>query len=325
MTARTDMAPIGPGGRLPLVDAARGGALAAMIVYHFAWDLSFYDLIATEIATSRPWQIFARAIAGSFLALVGVSLVLATRGGLRPRPYLRRLALVTGAALAITAVTRIALPDDFIWFGILHCIAVSSVLGLAFLRLPVSIVIVAAALALAAPGLFAHPAFDAPAWRWLGLMTYFPRTNDYVPLLPWFGMVLAGIALARLVLARAAGASFLRWHPSGRIGRTLVWTGRRSLAVYLVHQPLLLAALYGVAAVAGPSPAAVTREFLTACERTCVATGSDTSRCQVYCACIADRLKEDGLWDSVIANRVTPSGQDALTRITRDCDGQDLP
>ena len=35
--------------RIDLVDVARGAALVAMVVYHFAWDLSFYRLIATDI------------------------------------------------------------------------------------------------------------------------------------------------------------------------------------------------------------------------------------------------------------------------------------
>src|SRR3546814_8370459 len=75
--------------RLPIVDAARGAAILAMFVYHFAWDLGFHDLIAFDIAASPLWQAFARAIAGTFLEQVGVIRVLAHRGGLRPGPRLR--------------------------------------------------------------------------------------------------------------------------------------------------------------------------------------------------------------------------------------------
>ena len=59
--------------------------------------------------------------------------------------------MVAGAALAISLVTYIAVPGGFIFFGILHQIALASLLGLAFLRLPAVLTLVAAALVIAAP------------------------------------------------------------------------------------------------------------------------------------------------------------------------------
>src|SRR6476661_893854 len=116
--------------RLPIVDAARGVAIAAMFVFHFTWDLGFFNFIDLQAGVDPAWRAFAKAIAGSFLALVGIGLVLASRGGLRLGPYGRRLAMVSAAAAGITAATWLATPDEFIFFGILHCIAVSSVLAL---------------------------------------------------------------------------------------------------------------------------------------------------------------------------------------------------
>src|SRR5690606_29598688 len=67
------------GPRLAVVDVARGVAILAMIVYHAAFDLSANRLIAVDVIASLPWKVFARSIAGTFLLVVGVSLVLATR------------------------------------------------------------------------------------------------------------------------------------------------------------------------------------------------------------------------------------------------------
>ncbi len=124
-------------------------------------------------------------------------------------------------------------------------------LALPFLRLPIWIVLTAAAFWFVAPSLFAAASFDAPWLRWLGLMTYFPRTVDYVPLLPGFGAVLAGIAAARSALAKFGDGAWSQWKPARSGVRLLVWAGRHSLGIYLLHQPLFLSVLYLVVLVVG--------------------------------------------------------------------------
>jgi uncharacterized membrane protein len=91
------------------------------------------------------------------------------------------------------------------------------------------------------------PLFNAPGWLWLGLASEPRPSNDYVPLLPWFGTVLIGIAGARVALAQASKAEWSRWQPRSTVSRMLALAGRRSLAVYLIHQPVLLGALWLVA------------------------------------------------------------------------------
>jgi uncharacterized membrane protein len=226
--------------RLPILDLARGLALAAMAVYHFSWDLEFFGFADLGVAEHPLWITFARAIAASFLALVGTGLVLAHGKGVKLRPLLRRLALIAAAAAAITAASYIADPDGMIWFGILHCIAVSSVVGLAFLRWPVIVVILAGMACVAAPHFAASPLFNGLGWVWLGLGTEVIPSNDYNPLFPWFGYVLFGIAAARIVPPER----WPRWQPHGAIGRVLCLAGRHSLIVYLVHQPLLMGILW---------------------------------------------------------------------------------
>jgi uncharacterized membrane protein len=133
MTATTPLT------RLPGIDVLRGFAVAAMIIFHFAWDLRFFGFIETNISQHPFWVNFARAIAGSFLLLSGISLVLLTQGGFDRDRFLKRLGVIGGAALLVTVVTFFSMPKSFIFFGILHCIALSSVLALPFLRLPVAV------------------------------------------------------------------------------------------------------------------------------------------------------------------------------------------
>ena len=228
--------------RIPALDMARTLALAAMAVFHFTVDLELFGLIAPGTTTAGGWAVAARAIAGSFLFLAGVSLWLAHGQGIRWRAFLRRLAWIVAAAAAVSLGTWLAMPQVFVYFGILHSIALCSVLGLAFLRLPAGVTLAAALVVLALPLLWRSPALDAPWLLWLGLGTELRPTLDYEPVFPWLAPFLAGLACARL--AGRAGLWALLAGRGGRLAGALGWPGRHSLAVYLIHQPVLIALLW---------------------------------------------------------------------------------
>ena len=204
-------------------------------------------------------------------------------------PRIASLSIMSfGAAAAITLVTYFATPDSFIFFGILHEIALASVLGLAFLRLPAILTLLVAALVIAAPHVLRAPAFDHPWLWWLGLSTVDPRSNDYVPLFPWFGAVLAGIGVTRL----AASAGLLERMadvPLGRAARPLTFIGRHSLAFYLIHQPVLIACVWLVAQVAPPTQLSPQEAFTSSCHASCQQV-RDKAFCVSYCGCMLDKL-----------------------------------
>lgn len=277
----------GRGPRLAAIDIARGGAIVAMVVYHFAFDLSAFRLIATDVPNDLAWKVFARLIAGSFLFLVGVSLVLATARGIDWSQFLRRLALIAGGAALVSLGTWLYAPGTFVFFGILHSIALASVLALPFLRLPVWVVALAAAFVLALPRVFSATVFEWPPLWWVGLGTEPPVSVDYVPVFPWFGVVLAGIVAGRFVApkrARLAG-----WRPGGAWARWLSLAGRWSLLIYLVHQPLLVGAVSLAASVMPPNEGVARANFMGQCTAAC---GEDRAApvCQAFCGCMFDRL-----------------------------------
>ena len=307
-----------PRGRFDAVDVARGVALAAMAAYHFTWDVGFLQLTPTNVAQSPMGHAAARIIAGSFLFLVGASLVLAHGGGVRWASFWRRLAVVAGAALVITLATVFAIPEEYIFFGILHAIALSSLLGLPLLKAPVPVVIATGALVLATPLVLTQPAFDAPALAFLGLGTRLPITNDYVPVFPWFGVVLIGIAAARLTLPRWSGV-WARWRAENPLTRALAWAGRRSLPIYLVHQPLLLAALYPIALALGPNPVAEAAPFLNFHEENCRRTGQPAELCRSAGSCLVARLRAEGLWTDVLRNQLDQAKRERVIEWSQQC------
>ncbi|MBZ6075047.1 DUF1624 domain-containing protein [Microvirga puerhi] len=311
--------------RWDAIDVARGIAILAMIVYHFSWDLSFLKLIATDIVAVPAWRWFARCIAGSFLFLSGIGLVLAHLQGWRWKAFLRRLAKIGGAAIAITVATYFAFPQSFIFFGILHCIAASSVLALPFLRLRPALVLAATIFCFAAPWIFTSPALDQPWLDWLGLGTREPVTNDYVPIFPWFGLVLAGIAVAKIVLPYTDALQIARWRAKHSTTRLIAWAGRKSLPIYLLHQIVLLGVLYGVLQLTGPNPMAEARPFIAECEASCLAQNGQAGMCRALCSCVVKELRQSELWQKVLRDDIGPEEQTRISRTAQQCLRQSEP
>ncbi len=302
--------------RIELLDLARGLALVAMAIYHFTWDLEFFGYVEPATASTGGWKIFARCIASSFLFIVGFSLVLAHAKEVRLRPFLIRLAQVAGAALAISLVTWLAVPNGFIFFGILHHIALASVLGLAFLRVPWPLTLIVAAAFVAAPWYLRSTVFDTPYLWWVGLSSSNPLSNDYVPLFPWFGAVLAGMAFARF--SQSTGLLDKARFEIGAWSDPLRFIGRHSLIFYLLHQPVLIGLVYLFALVAPPEPRPLDQEFDAACRATCVETRDDAF-CAAYCGCVFDRLEAANGLDAAFSGEQDAESTAMLNEIAGMC------
>lgn len=228
--------------RLPWLDAARGVALLGMILYHTVFDLELFGHLPRGTSLEVPWRPLAVAVAGGFIFLAGVSLVLAHGAGIRWRAFGRRFLKIAAAAALVSAATYLSDPGSFIFFGILHAIAAFSLLGLAALRLPVvGLLALAAGFATLGPVL-THPGFDHPALLWTGLSPRTPLTLDFEPLFPWAAPFLLGMAAGRALPARLRRETRAR----GAASRALQWAGQRSLAIYLLHQPVLIALIGGI-------------------------------------------------------------------------------
>jgi uncharacterized membrane protein len=228
--------------RLPLVDVLRGFAVAQMIVYHFIYDLNHFGWLKLRMLVDQPWTGWRTAIVTQFLLLVGVSLVLRTSFKPSLRDFWFRWAQVAGAALLVSLGSWLVFGPRFIWFGILHFIAATLLLARPLVRLgPWNIAL--GVVALAAGLAFAHSAFNATPMSAVGFVTAKPRTEDYVPLFPWLGVVLIGAGIGAL-WQRAGWRVPVALAPlNERPPRVLLLLGTWALTVYLVHQPLMMGAL----------------------------------------------------------------------------------
>ena len=232
------------------IDALRGFAVAQMIVYHFIYDLNFFGWLRLAMTRDQPWVGWRTAIVSQFLFLVGLSLVL--RYAFKPAwsDFWRRWLQIAGAAALVSLGSWLVFRDRFIFFGILHYIAVALILARLLVPLGRLNILLGIA-ALAAGLLFKDAVFNTTALTWLGFATRKPATEDYVPILPWIGVTLLGVGLGaiwqRTQFAVAPALQALNTAPP----RLLILLGTWALTVYLVHQPILLSLLWLIRKLSG--------------------------------------------------------------------------
>lgn len=246
-------------GRLWEVDLARTVAIAMMVTYHVVYDIDFLAPSAGVNPFEAPWKPLQVATGSSFLAIAGLSFWISgararergAGGSTLWRKHARRGAEVFGWGLVISVVTLVALgTDDYVRFGILHCIGASIVLGPLFVRFGAWNAVFGAGVIVAGLALDGARS-DIPGALVVGFRPDGGRGVDYYPLLPWFGLFLIGIGIGALLYPRGVRGGWGGRLPAEAPLRLLTVPGRHSLAIYLIHQPILIAIVAGVLALAG--------------------------------------------------------------------------
>jgi uncharacterized membrane protein len=234
--------------RLPLVDVLRGFAVAQMIVFHFIYDLNYFGWVKLRMLVDQPWVGWRTAIVTQFLLLVGLGLVLRTSFKPGQADFWRRWAQIAAAALLVSVGSAAVFGPRFIWFGILHFVAVALVLARPLVRFgPWNLLL---GLGVIAFGLaYSNPLFNDTPANIVGLVTRKPRTEDYVPLFPWLGVVLIGAGLGALWQRRGWAVVPALRSLNEAPPRLLLLLGTWALTVYLLHQPILMGGLSALRAL----------------------------------------------------------------------------
>jgi uncharacterized membrane protein len=224
------------------LDALRGLAIVWMAAFHFGFDLNHFGWIHQDFYRDPVWTWQRVCIVSLFLFCAGGGQALAVMAGQGAGRFWKRWAQVAGCALLVSLGSWFMFPNSWISFGVLHGIAVMLLLlRLGLSRLPNAVLLALAALAIAAPRLVQSGFFDTRWTNWVGLVTHKPITEDYVPVLPWLGVMLLGFVVTR--------AWPQLW--TGSAPRPLAVLGRWSLSFYMVHQPMLIGLLMAVQVLKG--------------------------------------------------------------------------
>ena len=231
------------GERFDRLDVLRAMAIVWMAAFHFGFDLNHFGLLEPRQNFHRDpfWTNQRVVIVSLFLFCAGLGQAVALQAGQAWPRFWRRWAQVAACALLVSAGSALMFPRSWIFFGVLHGIAV--MLIVVRLAAPLRLwLLPLGALAIALPRLVQSTAFEVPWLSWTGLVTRKPVTEDYVPVLPWLGVMLWGLAAGQWVLQHR------RHWLAGAVPRTLqplAVLGRWSLSFYMAHQPVFIGALMG--------------------------------------------------------------------------------
>ena len=223
--------------RLIGIDIFRGWAILLMVIFHFSYDVHYFNIIDFKIQSNTFFIWFRFLIVSMFLLTVGMSLKLAHQHKINWSNLKQRALHLGIASLLVTISSYIIFPNTWIYFGILHFILVSSFMVLPLLNHPYLSLTIA---------ITSFTAFhlDIINMHWLFnlLVTplYLPPTIsvDVVRFVPWITFVLIGITIVELTWHQII---FNRdfFNKKSKINRFFSILGRNSLLIYLVHQPLL--------------------------------------------------------------------------------------
>ena len=229
--------------RFDRLDALRGLAMVWMACFHFSFDLNFYQLLhpRQNFYGDPFWTVQRTCIVSLFLFCAGLGQAAALQTLQSDRRFWRRWLQIAVCALLVSAGSAVMFPRSWISFGVLHGIALMLLLTRRAAPLGAWLWPLGA-LAMLLPRLVQHPFFDHRGSNWVGLVTMKPITEDYVPMLPWLGVMLWGLAAGGWLLAhrRAALAGTV---PAPL--RPLAALGRWSLSFYMLHQPALIGLIEG--------------------------------------------------------------------------------
>lgn len=213
--------------RRSLVDLLRSLAIILMIFFHLCYDLTLFQFLKIDFFNNPFWFFLPRFIVALFLISSAASLVFAYQHGFDKKKYFHRLWKITLCALLISLITYFAFPQNWVIFGTLHCIALTSVIAVPFLKRPK----LSAVLALLTLYLALVLGYDT---QYFSRFFSF-RSMDFIPVFPWMGWVWAGIFLAHTRL--------FQWQIAiPRLNKITYFLSTHSLKIYLLHQPLF----YGV-------------------------------------------------------------------------------
>jgi len=226
--------------RLQLLDFIRGIAIGLMFIFHLSFGLNEMNLINVNFSNDYFWISFRAVIIFLFLTLVGIGLVLSSYKN-KNNTYFqsllsKRLLLLFTYMMLITLFSYYVRPQYYVYFGILHLIFISSILGHALTKVSSKYLLLVSLLFIIIGLSIESPHLNHPLIYWLGLGSNPAISDDFAPLLPWFALVVFGIILGqKLCQSTEINQTISQWRAKNWVTKLICWGGKYSIHLYFLH------------------------------------------------------------------------------------------
>jgi uncharacterized membrane protein len=215
--------------RSDIIDIVRVTAIVLMIFFHITFDLGIFGFNQINFYEQPFWFWLPRLIVAFFLTSVGASLVFTYKKTFDSKKFMKRQLKLIFLSICVSLMTYIFFRANWIYFGTLHCIAVTSFIGIIFIKKPYI------SLALSIGVLFIMLIFK---WDTSTLSDLYPiKSMDFIPPYPWMAWVWFGI-----FLGHQSWITKPLNYP--RIKPFVNFVSRHSLGIYLIHQPIIFSVIY---------------------------------------------------------------------------------
>jgi uncharacterized membrane protein len=186
-------------------------------------------------ATCIMWHYWAAQASGVGIIMfcVGISSYVQNKDGIKWVKIFSRIKKLFIVSLCITVVTYIFLPDEFVYFGAIHCITLVSILHLPFLKFPQLAIV-------GTVGIFSYKALlgEFPLE-----VKVFRNTVDHMPWFENLGYLLFGIFCGFIGMHNATHYIRCMWgrltHGIHLEDTVFPYLGRHSLMIFIAHQVVL--------------------------------------------------------------------------------------
>lgn len=235
--------------RVGFIDELRGLSILLMVIYHLGYDLVYIFGFSIPFFESAALNFLRDFFAGIFVFISGVCCRFSHSNA-------KRGIICLGCALLLTIVSFLFVPDEVIWFGILHLLGVSMLLF--SLLKPLLDRIFSPIFGAGLFGVIFILLYQIPMGKigWIHLPDNLyccdflapvglPPANffsaDYFPLIPWLFLFIAGSYFGVIVKNKKLPGYIYSSHCD-----FLAASGRHTLVIYLLHQPII----YGILTLA---------------------------------------------------------------------------
>ena len=216
-------------------DVLRGTTAVSMMLFHTMYDLVYlYGFRIAWFENVLVQNVWRYSISCTFLFLAGWMFGFSKSNLKRGAKY----ALVAFAVFIATSIAQVDIP---ISFGIIYCMAASTLLMYGLSKLPVRahpiIGCILCLLLFIATYQLPRSTYPIEHFAWLGIPSHTFMSGDYYPLLPYFFIYALGYLSKKTFDVRSNDYDRA---PFTFTCAPLETIGRHSLEVYIVHQPLIL-------------------------------------------------------------------------------------